>query len=93
MAATATSSVESIKILMVGSDSTVIPSAAEAEVALPRVEESDSCTATAVVAAGTAMEAVMRTLAAVTRIVTIDLSTPAAVATPCCKLFRRQAAE
>ena len=61
--------------------------------ALPRVEESDSCTTTAVVSAGTAMVAVMRTLAAVMRIVTIDLSTPAAVAMPCCKLSRRQAAE
>ena len=71
---------------MVGSDSTVIPSAAEAAVALPRVEESDSRTAAAVVATGTAMEAVIMTLAAATLIVTTDSSTPAAVATPCCKL-------
>ena len=52
-------------MLIDGSDSTLIPSTAEAEVALPRVEESDSCTTTAVVSAGTAMVAVMRTLAAV----------------------------
>eukprot|EP00964_Phaeocystis_antarctica_P047994 scaffold27789_cov48-Phaeocystis_antarctica.AAC.5 len=71
---------------MVGSDSTVIPSAAEAVAAVPRFEESDACTAVAVVAAGTAMVAVMITLAAATRIVTTDLSTPAAVATACCRL-------
>ena len=61
-------------------------SAAEASAAVPRVEESEVCTASAVVEAGTAMVAVMRTLAAATRIVTSDLSTPAASATFCCKL-------
>ena len=52
---------------------------------VPRVEESEVCTWSAVLEAGTAMVAVMRTLAAVTRIVTSDLSTPAALATFCCK--------
>eukprot|EP00964_Phaeocystis_antarctica_P113380 scaffold77420_cov63-Phaeocystis_antarctica.AAC.5 len=61
-------------------------SAAEASAAVPRVEESEVCTASAVVEAGTAMVAVMRTLAAATRIVTSDLSTPAASATFCCQL-------
>ena len=69
-----------------GTSSIVIPSAAEAAAAVPRVEESESCTTSAVVEAGTAIVAVMRTLAAVTRIVTSDLSTPAALATFCCKL-------
>eukprot|EP00964_Phaeocystis_antarctica_P042126 scaffold24121_cov72-Phaeocystis_antarctica.AAC.1 len=62
------------------------PSAAEAASAVPRVEESKLCTTSAVVEAGTAMVAVMRTLAANTRIVTSDLSTPAASATFCFKL-------
>ena len=56
---------------------------------VPRVEESDSCTAAAVVSAGTAMVAVMITLAATTLIVTRDLSTPAAVWDPgsCCAVI------
>jgi len=70
----------------VGIDSTVIPRAAEAVSEVPRLEESEVCTAAAVVEAGTAMVAVMRTLAAATLIVTSDLSTPAAVAMACCKL-------
>ena len=65
---------------MVGTDSTVIPSNAEAAAAVPRLAESKSFTAAAVVPAGTKMVAVMITLAAVTRIVTSDSSTPAAVA-------------
>ena len=72
--------------LMVGTSSTMMPSAVEASAAVPRLEESEACTASAVVEAGTAMVAVMRTLAAATRIVTSDLSTPAALATFCCKL-------
>ena len=72
--------------VMVGFDSTTIPSAAEAASATPRVEESEVSTTSAVVEVGTAMVAVMRTLAAATRIVTSDLSTPAAAATFCCKL-------
>ena len=71
---------------IVGSDSTTIPSAAEAASATPRVEESEVSTTAAVVEVGTAMVAVMRTLAAATRIVTSNLSTPAAAATFCCKL-------
>jgi len=70
----------------VGTSSTVTPSAAEASSMVPRLEESEVCTLSAVIEAGTAMVAVMRTLAAVTRIVTSDLSTPAAVAIFCCKL-------
>ena len=53
-----------------GSSSTVMPSAAEVSAAVPSVEESEACTASGVKEAGTAMVAVMRTLAAVTRIVT-----------------------
>ena len=52
---------------------------------VPRLEESTACTAVAVLAAGTAMVAVISTLAAVTLMVTSDLSTPAAVAMLCCK--------
>ena len=70
----------------VGTSSTVTPSAVEASSMVPRLEESEVCTWSAVIEAGTAMVAVMRTLAAVTRIATSDLSTPAAVAIFCCKL-------
>ena len=72
--------------VMLGISSTVTPSAVEAASAVPRLEESEVCSTSAVVEAGTAIVAVMRTLAAVTRIVTSDLSTPAALATFCCKL-------
>ena len=75
-----------VTVLMVGSTSTVIPSAAEAVAVVPRLEESDFFTAAAVMDAGTVMVAVMITLAAATLIVTNDLSTPAAVAIFCCKL-------
>jgi len=61
-------------------------SAADAAAAVPRVENSEVCTAAAVVEAGTAIVAVMITLAAAKLIVTWDLSTPAAVAMFCCKL-------
>ena len=74
-------------IATVGDDSTVMPSAAVAESAeLPNVDKSELCTAEAVVAAGTAMMAVMSTLAAATRMVTNHTSTPAASATFCRKL-------
>ena len=73
-------------MVMVGTSSTVMPSAVEASSAVPRLEESEVFTWSAVLEVGTAMVAVMRTLAAVTSIVTSDLSTPAAVATFCCKL-------
>ena len=70
----------------VGTDSTVRPSTVEAASAVASLEESEVCTAVAVVEAGTAMLAVMITLAAATLIVTSDLSMPAAAATLCCKL-------
>ena len=70
---------------MAGADSIVIPSASEAAAAVPRVEASEVCTASAVVEAGTAMVAVMITLAAATSMVTSDLSTPAAVAILACR--------
>ena len=72
--------------VMLGISSTVMPSAVEVASALPRLEESEVCSTSAVVEAGTAIVAVIRTLAAATRIVTSDLSTPAALATFCCKL-------
>jgi len=71
---------------MVGSDSTVMPSTAEASAAVPNLEVSEVRIASTVREAGMAMVAVMSTLAAATRITTSDLSTPAAVATFCCKL-------
>eukprot|EP00964_Phaeocystis_antarctica_P047192 scaffold27290_cov56-Phaeocystis_antarctica.AAC.1 len=74
-------------IATVGDDSTMTLSAAEADSAVaPNVDNSELCTAEAVVAAGTAMVAVMSTLAAVTRISTSSSSTPAASATFCRKL-------
>ena len=73
-------------VVIVGTASTVTPSTAEAAPAVPRLEESEVCISSAVMEAGMAMVAVMRTLAAATLIVTSDLSTPAALATLCCKL-------
>ena len=74
-------------IATVGNDSTMTPSTAEADSAVtPNVDNSELCTAEAVVGAGTAMEAVMRTLAATTRMVTNHSSRPAASATFCRKL-------
>ena len=72
--------------MVVGTSSTVTPSAVEAASAVPRVVESEVCTSSAVMEAGTAMVAVTRTLAAAMRIVTSVLSTCAASATFCCKL-------
>ena len=46
-----------------GADSTVMPSASEAAAAVPRVDASEVCSTAAVVSAGTAMVAVMITLA------------------------------
>ena len=77
---------EATTVITAGAFSTATPSAVEAASAVPRLEESEVCTWSAVLEAGTAMVAVMRTLAATTRIVTSDLSTPAASATFCCKL-------
>jgi len=74
-------------IATVGDDSTVTLSAAEADsVEPPNVNNSELCTAEAVVEVGTAMVAVMSTLAAATWISTSSSSTPAAVATACRKL-------
>jgi len=71
---------------MVGSDSTVMPSAVEAASAVPKVEVSEVCIASTVMEAGMEMVTVMRTLAAATRIMTSDLSTPVASANFCCQL-------
>ena len=76
--------------LMVGALSTGMPSWAEAAAAVPRLEESVVCTAAAVVEAGTAMVAMMSTLAAATRMETNRTSTPAASAMARCKLERCQ---
>eukprot|EP00964_Phaeocystis_antarctica_P129562 scaffold93408_cov67-Phaeocystis_antarctica.AAC.1 len=74
-------------IATVGDDSTTTPSTSEADSAVaPNVDNSELCTADAVVAAGTAMVAVMSTLAATTLISTSSSPTPAAVATVCRKL-------
>ena len=59
-----------LEIVTVGSDSTVMPSAAEAAAAVPRLEESLVCTLAAV-EAGTVIVAVMITLAAAT-VMTVD---------------------
>ena len=66
---------------MVGSDSTaVIPSAVDADAAVPRREVSLACNASAVVKAGTLIVAVMITLAASTLMDTDERSTPALTA-------------
>ena len=72
--------------MIVGSSSTVTLSAVEAASAVPRLEESEVSTTSRLVEAGTAMVAVMRTLAAATSIVTSDGSTPAALAIFSCQL-------
>ena len=63
-----------------GVASTVMPRAVDAVAAVARLEEREVCTAAAVVAAGTAMVAVMITEAAATLTETSAASTPAAVA-------------
>ena len=73
-------------IEIVGTSSTVRPSASEASAAVPRASESFSCTERTVLEAGTAMVAVMITLAAATWIVTWDASRPATAAMSSCKL-------
>ena len=73
--------VELVTVMVMAS--TVMPSAALATAAVPRLEETVLCTAATVVVAGTAMVAVMITEAAVTLMVTSDASTPAAVAIFC----------
>ena len=76
----AVSSVITFEPVMLGSDSTAMPSAAEAVAAVPRVEKSVACTAAGVVEAGTAIVAVMITLAAATWMDTEAASTPALAA-------------
>jgi len=76
----------SSSISIEGSSSTVMPSCAEAAAAVPRLVESRSCIAVAVVKAGTAMLAVIRTEPAATLISTAAVSTAATVAMLCCKL-------
>ena len=66
--------------MMLGSDCTVMPSAAEAAAALPSLEESEVCTAAVVVEAGTTIVAVMITLAATTWMDTEVALTPALAA-------------
>jgi len=73
-------------IVIVGTPSTEIPSALEAASAVRRVEESEAFTAAAVVEAGTAMVAVMITLAAARVMVTGSLYPPAAAPIFCSKL-------
>eukprot|EP00964_Phaeocystis_antarctica_P160339 scaffold131867_cov48-Phaeocystis_antarctica.AAC.1 len=72
--------VVAVDSVMLGTDSTVMPSAAEAAAAVPRLEESEVCSAAGVVEAGTAIVAVMITLAAATRRDTEAASTPALAA-------------
>ena len=67
-------------------DSTVMPSAVLAAAAVGRAEESASCTAATLVWAGTAIVAVMSTLAATTLMETSEESTPAAVPILCRRL-------
>ena len=69
----------SVTILKVGSDSTVIPSAAEAAAAVPRLEESAVFTLAAF-EAGTVIVAVIITLAAATVITVEEGATPALAA-------------
>ena len=73
-------------IEIVGSSSIVRPSASEASAAVPKADESFSCTERTVLEAGTAMVAVMITLAADTFIVTRDVSRPTTAAMYSCKL-------
>jgi len=61
---------------MVGTSSTVRPSAAEASAVVLSASESAVCTDSTVLEAGTAMMAVMITLPSATLIVTLDASMP-----------------
>ena len=73
--------------VMVGTVSTVIPSAVEAAAVVVRLVASVDCKVAAVVEAGTAMEAMMSTEAAVTLMVTNDSLTPAR---PAMELWRAE---
>ena len=75
---------------MLGSDCTVMPSAAEAATAVPRLKESEVCTAAGVVEAGTAIVAVMITLAAVT---SMDTEVAATLAASAIELWRAEVSE
>ena len=70
---------EVVEIATVGSDSTVMPSAAEAAAAVPRLEESEACTLAAL-EAGTVIVAVIITLAAATVMTVDEGATPAVAA-------------
>ena len=70
---------EAVEVVTVGADSTVMPSAAEAAAAVPRLEESLVCTLAAV-EAGTVIVAVMITLAAATVMTVDEGATPALAA-------------
>ena len=71
-------------IITVGIDNTVTLRTVEAAAAVPRLEESVVCTAAGVVEAGTAMLAVMSTLAAATVTVTAEALTPTTAAIELC---------
>ena len=68
-----------LEIVTVGSDSTVMRSAAEAAAAVPRLEESAVCTLVAL-EAGTVIVAVMITLAGATVMTVDEGATPALAA-------------
>ena len=68
-----------------GTVTTVMPSAVEARAMVPRAALSEASTAATVVEGGTAMVAVIFTLAAAMAMVTSDVSTLAALAILNCK--------
>ena len=70
---------------MLGSDTIGMPSAVEAEAAVPKVEVSEDCTASEEVEAGIAIFAVISTLPASTVMVTSAMLTPAAAANLACR--------
>ena len=72
-------------MMLMGSDTMVMPSAAEEAAAVPEVEVSEDCTASEEVEARTAILAVMSTLPASTAMVTSEMSTPAAAANLACR--------
>ena len=69
---------------MVGIDIISTLRTAEAAATVPRLEESVVCTAAGVVEAGTAMVAVISTLAAATVTLTAEASTPTTAAIELC---------
>ena len=67
-------------IVMMGSDTIVMPSAVEADAASPRLDASEDCISVGFVEAGTSKVAVMTTLPASTAMLTSAGSMPAAAA-------------